>query len=179
MDSPGTFIIGFFAFFFLLWLIGGGPHKPISFAGPYITPITDPNSVQTGYGPKITPNIQANLPGGASVSVGEKRTQPVIQPKISSHANYISMMYTTQPSSSNPHNTYVELALTSHESSTVSLTSWKFVSSGTGAQALISTNLNIAPGQTVLIVTNFPSTVKHDTLTLYDATSAKVVSVTY
>jgi len=50
MQSDGLFFLGIIAFFFILWYASGGPTKPISFAGPYITPITDVDTVQEGYG---------------------------------------------------------------------------------------------------------------------------------
>lgn len=50
MKSDGIFFLGVFLFFFILWLGTGGPTRPISFAGPYITPITDVDTVQEGYG---------------------------------------------------------------------------------------------------------------------------------
>ena len=48
--SNGVFIIGFILFFFAAWVASGGPNKPISFAGPYITPVTTISTTQTGYG---------------------------------------------------------------------------------------------------------------------------------
>jgi len=42
--------IGIIIFFFVLWIYSGGPNNPISFAGPYITPITDVGTTQVGYG---------------------------------------------------------------------------------------------------------------------------------
>jgi hypothetical protein len=48
--SDGIFFLGVLAFFFILWFATGGPTKPISFAGPYITPITDVDTIQQGYG---------------------------------------------------------------------------------------------------------------------------------
>ncbi|KND50121.1 MAG: hypothetical protein AB203_04000 [Parcubacteria bacterium C7867-008] len=48
--SDGAFILGFFLFFFVVWIASGGPNHPISFAGPYITPITTVGTVQEGYG---------------------------------------------------------------------------------------------------------------------------------
>lgn len=38
------------SFFFVLWLAGGGPTNPISFSGPFITPITNVGQTQEGYG---------------------------------------------------------------------------------------------------------------------------------
>lgn len=49
MVSDGVFFVGILLFFFLLWFVSGGPTRPISFAGPYITPITDTGTVQEGY----------------------------------------------------------------------------------------------------------------------------------
>ncbi|HEX2792107.1 MAG TPA: hypothetical protein VHO23_00070 [Candidatus Paceibacterota bacterium] len=47
--SDGLFFLGVLFFFFLLWFVSGGPTRPISFAGPYITPITDVGDEQVGY----------------------------------------------------------------------------------------------------------------------------------
>lgn len=48
--SDGLFFVGVLFFFFLLWFVSGGPTREISFAGPYITPITDVGDEQEGYG---------------------------------------------------------------------------------------------------------------------------------
>lgn len=47
--SDGILFAGILLFFFVLWFISGGPTRPISFSGPYITPITDVGDVQSGY----------------------------------------------------------------------------------------------------------------------------------
>lgn len=61
--NDGAFILAFFLFFFAAWVASGGPTKPISFAGPYITPVTTVGTTQTGYG---------TFPSG-SVSIGTAR----------------------------------------------------------------------------------------------------------
>jgi hypothetical protein len=48
--NDGLFFFGVFFFFFVAWIAGGGPSKPISFAGPYITPVTSSGNAQSGYG---------------------------------------------------------------------------------------------------------------------------------
>lgn len=50
MKGDGVFFLGVFLFFFFVWFVSGGPTRPISFAGPYITPITDADQTQEGYG---------------------------------------------------------------------------------------------------------------------------------
>lgn len=42
--------LGCIVFLFVLWVYSGGPNNPISFSGPYITPVTAPGVTQTGYG---------------------------------------------------------------------------------------------------------------------------------
>jgi len=50
MRSDILFFLGVFVFLFVAWVATGGPEKPISFAGPFITPITDAGEEQRGYG---------------------------------------------------------------------------------------------------------------------------------
>ncbi len=57
MKSDGIFFLGVLAFFFILWFASGGPSRPISFAGPYITPITDVDTLQEGYGDGTTYDV--------------------------------------------------------------------------------------------------------------------------
>lgn len=47
--SDAWLIIGIFVAAFILWAYTGGPDRPISFAGPYITPIADFGDMQEGY----------------------------------------------------------------------------------------------------------------------------------
>ncbi len=50
MQSEFLFFLAMMVFFFVLWLAGGGPNKPISWSGPFITPVTDVGQTQVGYG---------------------------------------------------------------------------------------------------------------------------------
>jgi hypothetical protein len=47
-DSP-LIIIAFLIFLFVLWVYTGGPTRPISFAGPYLTPVTTSGDESEGY----------------------------------------------------------------------------------------------------------------------------------
>ncbi|HEY0011006.1 MAG TPA: hypothetical protein VGB97_03835 [Candidatus Paceibacterota bacterium] len=57
-------VIGILILIFALWVSTGGPDRPISFAGPFITPITDVKDVQVGYGE----GIDTSSGGGSSGS---------------------------------------------------------------------------------------------------------------
>lgn len=64
------FFLALFLFFFVVWFVSGGPTRPISFAGPYITPITDVDQTQQGYGATSTwlggiPDVISNGFSGA------------------------------------------------------------------------------------------------------------------
>ena len=48
--NDGFLIILGLIFLFCVWVYTGGPTRPISFAGPYITPITNVGQSQSGYG---------------------------------------------------------------------------------------------------------------------------------
>ena len=50
MRADLLFFLAVLLFFFILWLGSGGPTHPISFAGPYITPVTNVGVTQVGYG---------------------------------------------------------------------------------------------------------------------------------
>jgi hypothetical protein len=49
MRSDLFLFFGILIFIFVVWVATGGPSRPISFAGPYITPITAPGGTGTGY----------------------------------------------------------------------------------------------------------------------------------
>ncbi|HEX8591602.1 MAG TPA: lamin tail domain-containing protein [Candidatus Paceibacterota bacterium] len=48
--SEAWFVVAIFLFAFVLWVSTGGPSRPISFSGPFITPITDVGDTQEAYG---------------------------------------------------------------------------------------------------------------------------------
>ena len=50
MRADALFFVGLLAFLFVAWVATGGPQKPISFSGPFITPITNVNQEQSAYG---------------------------------------------------------------------------------------------------------------------------------
>lgn len=83
------FVIAIFVFAFILWVSTGGPSNPISFAGPYITPITDVDDTQSGYGDHIDTSRTTSRSGVWSVksvfgrfenSLGEHEDVGVVSP---------------------------------------------------------------------------------------------------
>lgn len=50
MKNDALFFLAILLFIFVAWVATGGPKRPISFAGPFITPITNTGQEQRGYG---------------------------------------------------------------------------------------------------------------------------------
>jgi len=50
MRADFIFFLAIFIFIFVAWVATGGPKRPISFAGPFITPVTNSGQEQQGYG---------------------------------------------------------------------------------------------------------------------------------
>lgn len=50
MQGDGWLFVGILIFIFVLWLATGGPDRPISWSGPYVTRLTGPGDEAEGYG---------------------------------------------------------------------------------------------------------------------------------
>lgn len=135
MKGDGIFFLGVLAFFFILWFATGGPSKPISFAGPFITPITDVDSVQEGYGSTEPVDFRArsvwsdimggNFSGGTSIG-GVSNPSPYRgQIRVSGGGT----------GSEDPDREYVTLRVSGKDS--VDITGWRLVSGASGRGARI------------------------------------------
>lgn len=176
MNSGGTFLLAVIVFFFCLWLIGGGPHKSIYTQGIFITPITHEGDQQEGYGPQITLKRTVTLPGGGYITASTTNGAP----NNSSLIGKVAIVRTTQSSSANPNQQFLEFILTSNAASPVNINGWKFISAATGDSAEIDNpSAMLVPKQPILIVSTFPSSDVHDTMQLIDANGNLVASVTY
>ena len=135
--GDGLFFTLGLVFFFIIWVASGGPTRPISFAGPFITPITNAGQTQTGYGPPISVGGTVSA-GGGSVTVGEK-TNTGIQ-NTSSYAGAVVLTHQIAGlNGTDPKQEHVEVKVLSTGPSSVDITGWKLVSTITGASATIPT----------------------------------------
>jgi hypothetical protein len=137
-------VIAIFVFVFILWVSTGGPTKPISFAGPYITPITDVGDVQDGYGEDIQIGSDNNNDSGSRIwSV--KSVAGRFENKLGSGANVGPVSPSADkvrivsgaggPSGSAPKSEYVMLRATSEEA--INVTGWRIVSEKSGASVTV------------------------------------------
>lgn len=178
MDNGGVFLLGLFAFFFVLWVFGGGPQRPISYQGVFITPATSTQSRQVGYGPKPTVDVSVDLPGNSNVVVQTPQRATTTQTTTTTSSSSVSLTRSTKSSSANPNQQYLEFLVTSHDTHEVNVRGWKLTSAAIQNAVIISADQKIEPGQSVLIVTSFPVS-DHDTVQLYDASGVAVASMSF
>jgi hypothetical protein len=156
--SDGFFIVGFIVFFFLLWAFTGGPTRPISFAGPYITPITDINQTQVGYGATSSLRSYVGSTGTQTQSsmtdqlatdqseLGANQTQAEYTALFGTPSPYkgiVTMDHSVSGTSENdPSQESIELRLSSDASKNVDITGWKIESTVTYNNAKIPTGVH-------------------------------------
>ncbi len=157
MDDA-VFFVGFFAFIFVLWLISGGPTRPISFAGPVL-------HTTVSYGGTTSSN--SRLPhihyryNSAQKSKTQNTDNRQIEQKLSTINTQISNLskevgknvafgiaspyrgdvtlnhYISGAGSSNPDREYIILRVSESASSPVTISGWRLESGTTGKAAII------------------------------------------
>lgn len=136
-------IIGIFAFAFVLWASTGGPDRPISFAGPYITPITDVGDIQEGYG-EDSWGIRSLW---SSRSSGSRDTEEDAGTPSPAQGDVSIVSGAGGPSSSDPATEYIAIRASSAPGD-IDITGWRLVSLKTGAEARIAQG-TVTPGSSV------------------------------
>jgi hypothetical protein len=138
-------VIAIFVFVFILWVSTGGPTKPISFAGPYITPITDVGDVQGGYGEDIDIGTDNKSSESGSRIWSVKSVVGRFENRLGSGANVGPVSPLADrvrivsgaggPSGSDTKSEYIVIRSTSE--SAVDVTGWRIVSKKSGASVTI------------------------------------------
>ena len=170
--SDGLFFSVCIVFFFILWIAGGGPTKPISFAGPFITPITNEGQTQSGYGPQLKLPVAATISNnGTSVTAGVRSTSNSDTSSgianTSPYAGEVTLVHQVGGlTSSDPSKEYLDIKLASTVSTDVDITGWKVKSAVSGASATIPQgakslklgpislqDIELSPGNSAVITT--------------------------
>lgn len=117
MKNDLFLIFGVLAVVFILWVYTGGPNRPISFAGPYLTALTSPTDESRGYGGDLlgmpgSDGTYGPVSGNGSIRLGGGN-----------------------PAASDEDLEYVTLYNDSDEA--VSITGWRLVSERSGVSAVI------------------------------------------
>ena len=118
--------LGIILFLFVLWVYSDGPNNPISFAGPYITPVTAPGVKQVGYGSSANQFLNT----GAVFS----RTGGVIDSARSPYSEEVRISWST-PTESDERAEYIHLH--SESNANIDVTGWQLVGAERGVNVRI------------------------------------------
>lgn len=158
--SDGILFAAIILFFFLLWFVSGGPTRPISFSGPYITPIADVDDTQFGYDADQWFGIPdtGGFFGGSSIQSGS----PIVDP--SPLRGQVTI--TGVSAGTNANDEYVTLQLSSSAPGPVTISGWRLKSDATHKSETIPngtelpsrgvnqrTPITLLPGDQVIVTT--------------------------
>ncbi len=138
MVSDAFFFFWILVFFFVLWFASGGPTKPISFAGPYISPITDVDTTQVGYGgdstaysPTGSGSVWADIMNiqDSVASLQRKSSEVRSFGEASPKRGLVTVSGYGGASATDPEQEYVTIRASGSES--VDITGWRIVSGAT------------------------------------------------
>jgi len=152
MKADGLFVIMAIVLIFLAWVSTGGPSRPISQAGPFITPVTRPGEESQGYralvpaNPLDTSSYPRQIPGGSGETISNG-------PDNFTRGSNGSSIYIDRslagPTSGNPNQEYVSIV--NGSGAPVLLSGWRLVSRATGASVIIP-NATIPANGTLTVV---------------------------
>ncbi len=158
MDDA-VFFVGLFAFIFVLWLISGGPTRPLSFAGPVLH-TTVSSGGTASYSSSRFPHIHYGY-SSAQKSKTQNANSRQIEQKLSIINAQISSLskevrqnvafgiaspyrsdvilnhYVSGADSLNPDREYITLRVPENASSPVTISGWRLESGTTGKSAII------------------------------------------
>jgi len=125
--------LGIFLLFFVIWVASGGPSRPISFAGPYLRPISGPGTGAEAYGdPNAYPGFSTGITiGGWGAGVSSGGGGVTGSSGSASSVSLIPDSYGAKET--NEDKEYLTLTATAN----VSTAGWKLVSQKTGKGAAL------------------------------------------
>lgn len=141
LRGDAMFFLGILAFIFLIWLATGGPSRPISFAGPYLTPITTVGDRSEAYGDDITgETIKSGLFDSANDlrDLQEQLKDARVFGEISPYKGQVTLSRSTGGArATNTKDEYIAIKNTGSSDTPVYITGWQVVSAATGNRATI------------------------------------------
>jgi hypothetical protein len=157
MKPDGLFVITCIFFIFVAWVATGGPSRPISQAGLFITPVTRPGEESQGYrtlvpaNPIDTSSYPRQVPGGGTtISSGADLYSRNTTANDSSFRDQIYLVHSSiGPAASNPNQEYITIE--NDGTTTVTLNGWRVASAATGSAVTVP-NIVLAAGQKMTIV---------------------------
>ncbi|CAN5712824.1 hypothetical protein BH11PAT2_BH11PAT2_08910 [soil metagenome] len=146
MRSDAILFAAIFIFIFILWVYTGGPTHPISFAGPYLTPVTNVGGESQAYGPKTgslggavsKTTFWGNWSAGWGTSNSNSTNTSAPDPSRSPSTGKIYIDGgSSHLGNGGASQEYVTLRASSNISSPISITGWQLVSKNSGTHTVI------------------------------------------
>lgn len=123
------FFLGILILFFVVWVASGGPSRPISFAGPYLNPITTTGTTAQPYG---NPNAWTPVVSTISLSPGGVSASGYTGPNASAASGKVTLSRNLSGvGATDPEEEYVILTA-GYGGGSVSLAGWKLVNADSG-----------------------------------------------
>jgi hypothetical protein len=153
--SDGFFFLSVFFFFFAAWLAGGGPNKPISFAGPYITPITNVGVRQTGYGGPLNFNTSTGISSARSNlftiqssvdDLGKQVSDAKLFGTPSPRKGQVTIGWGSSVGASDPKQEYVSIRVVHDAPQNIDITGWRLQSVSSDYSATIPQGTELLSG---------------------------------
>lgn len=165
--SDGFFFLTILFFFFVAWVAGGGPSKPISFAGPFITPITSPAVIQSGYGDQVNLSAGATVNATRSNLFGIQRSITDLQKQVSDvklfgdpspYKGKVTIGWGSNVGSTDPKQEYITIKVAHDAPQNITITGWQVVSLSSDVSATIpkGTELLSSSGNTLAPIVLHP-----------------------
>lgn len=150
MRSDVGLFVGILIFFFVLWVYSGGPNKPFSFSGPYITPITNISTSQIGYGPSANDAYRGGNTSSGNTNSGQAfwsrwtSSDPSAHVTFGNPSAYAGSVHLERGAlGTNDVNTEY-LIIRSGANAPVTITGWQLVGTKSGSHAVITQGTLIA-----------------------------------
>lgn len=144
MGNNFFFFFGILAFIFILWVMTGGPDKPISFTGPYLTPITGPGQRSEAY-TLGKGSSTSDKSSGANLSDLEAQIGDLSS--FGEPSEYRGLVTFSRnpsgPRSTNEKEEYVSVSVSLRADDPITITGWRLESSATGVFAVIPGGVSV------------------------------------
>lgn len=158
MKGDAFFFLGIFIFIFVVWAATSGPTRPISFSGPFLTPLTATGETHGYYISKeylskgYSPDGMAGSSGNstqdvnyqiqqAQTSADQLKAKLAALEKFGDPSPYKNKVYIGQRpysgSTADPSQEYLTLQLSSSATSSVNITGWTIESTVTGKSQVL------------------------------------------
>lgn len=139
LRGDGLLFLGILAFIFLVWLATGGPSRPISFAGPFITPITTVGDRSEGYGDGVSLSRETLFNTQQELrDLQEQLRDARVFGEPSPYRGQVTLSRSTGGArATSAREEYIAIQHTGRSDETIYISGWQVVSAASGKRATI------------------------------------------